>query len=596
MKLRQYFNGLKLNIKFTIVIIIAILIPIAVFAGVLFYNLEQNVIDTNLSNIQYKSEQATANIDYCIDSINMATQYFLMDEEMKEVLVGASKGETLTADEIVEFQDQDVKNLERLVSNNPLLYSVRVFSSTDNVQEMMQILYKHKRSEKLSWYDMDSRDGWHFGVVDEAFSTLLINQDDQMTCLITPIVDYKAGEVGVIEASMKMETMFPYLYEDKENELNCFVTDSGEFFYGGLEDEGKMAAIDDIWAIQKENADSINYIIIGGRKLVVASIYKRELNGTLLFIKDISKEVQTIYTSRNQFIVMMIILLVFISFLINHVVNKMLNQFYLILKSIREVQHGNLDARIEKISDDEMGELTIQLNTMLDRVNVLMKENIGREVMAKDSELKALQNQINAHFIYNVLESIKMMAEVDEEYEISDSITALGKLLRYSMRWVSGNVKVSEEIDYIKNYMALINLRYDFVVTLSVNIPENLMGQEIPKMSLQPIVENAILHGIDPVGVDSTIYIKGISDGRDFIIEISDTGKGMTEEERVLLEKKIHGEIAYTPSKGNGIGLNNVNNRITMLFGEEYGISVESQVNCYTKVSVKLPYRKQEVG
>ncbi len=272
----------------------------------------------------------------------------------------------------------------------------------------------------------------------------------------------------------------------------------------------------------------------------------------------------------------------------------MLRQFYSILKSIREVQHGNLDVRIEHCSNDEMGELGTQLNTMLDRIQKLMAENIGREVMVKDSEIRALQNQINAHFIYNVLESIKMMAEIDEEYEISDSITSLGKLLRYSMKWVSANVSVADELDYIKNYMALINLRYDFVVNLSINIPENLLTQQIPKMSLQPIVENAILHGIDPLGEDSTIYIKGRTDGKDCIIEITDTGQGMTDEELDELKKRVSGEVTDQKEKGNGIGLHNVQNRIMMTFGEEYGMTISTEKNCYTKVALRLPFKKCE--
>lgn len=101
--------------------------------------------------------------------------------------------------------------------------------------------------------------------------------------------------------------------------------------------------------------------------------------------------------------------------------------------------------------------------------------------MVKNSEIRALQNQINAHFIYNVLESIKMRAEIDEEYDISDAVTSLGKLLRYSMKWVSGNVLVEQELEYIKNYMALINLRFDYEIYLSLNLPEIILQQEFPK-------------------------------------------------------------------------------------------------------------------
>lgn len=216
------------------------------------------------------------------------------------------------------------------------------------------------------------------------------------------------------------------------------------------------------------------------------------------------------------------------------------------------------------------------------------------ETLVENGDTRA-QNQINAHFIYNVLESIKMMAEIDEEYAISDAITSLGKLLRYSMKWVSGNVKVEEELEYIRDYLALINLRFDYEIYLSENIPELILKQEIPKMSLQPIVENAIYHGIEQMAEDTNIYIKGIFDGDDCVIEITDAGRGMSEEEVERLRKKIAGEIETSGGSGNGIGLKNVQDRIVMSFGKGYGISIASMLGCYTKIMVRIPRKKQMV-
>lgn len=218
-----------------------------------------------------------------------------------------------------------------------------------------------------------------------------------------------------------------------------------------------------------------------------------------------------------------------------------------------------------------------------------MEDNLKRELLAKNAEIKALQNQINAHFIYNVLESIKMMAEIEEKYDISDAITTFGKLLRYSMRWNSGNVTVEQEIDYIRNYLKLINLRFDYEIYLSLNIPDIIYQQQIPKMSLQPIVENAIYHGIEQMAEDTNIYIKGLIDGNDCMIEITDAGKGMSEEEVVQLYKKIAGEIETTGGSGNGIGLKNVQDRIRMSFGDAYGIEIASKLGCYTKIMVRIP-------
>ena len=173
-------------------------------------------------------------------------------------------------------------------------------------------------------------------------------------------------------------------------------------------------------------------------------------------------------------------------------------------------------------------------------------------------------------------------------------MTALGKLLRYSMKWVSGNVLVEQELDYIKNYMALINLRFDYEIFLSLNIPDIILKQEIPKMSLQPIVENAICHGIEQMAEDTNIYVKGIVEENDCVIEITDAGRGMTEEEVERLKLKIAGKIDSGGGSGNGIGLKNVQDRIHIAFGEKYGIEVASKIGCYTKVIVRIPMTHKE--
>lgn len=322
----------------------------------------------------------------------------------------------------------------------------------------------------------------------------------------------------------------------------------------------------------------------------------KELSGTLVCAQDISGDVGKIRRMRNGFFLVMLLLIPFLAAGINVVVKTVLRQFYRIIDAIKRVQTGDLSVVIEDCGTDEMGELGSQVNKMLIEINHLMKEQIDKELLVKNSEIKALQNQINAHFIYNVLESIKMMAEIEEQYDISDAVTTLGKLLRYSMRWTAGTVTVAEEIEYIKNYLKLMNIRFDYEIYLSLNIPDRIYAQQIPKMSLQPIVENAIYHGIEQMAEDTNIYIKGLIEGNDCIIEITDAGRGMSEEEVARLYKKISGEIETTGGSGNGIGLKNVQDRIKMNFGEEYGIEIASKLGCYTKIMVRIPLKAEERG
>ena len=164
---------MKLNVKFTAVIIGTLILPLALLTTFLFYNMEQNVIDENLSYMENTSDRNDAQIENNIDSINMSTQFFLTDDEMRDVLISAVKGEKLTTEEILFFYENDVADLERLVNSNPVLYSVRVFSVSDSVQEMMPVFYRKNRMDKLVWSHKETVEGWQFSYKDTIFPSLV---------------------------------------------------------------------------------------------------------------------------------------------------------------------------------------------------------------------------------------------------------------------------------------------------------------------------------------------------------------------------------------------------------------------------------------
>ncbi len=585
----EKLNGLKLNGKFTLVIVFLVILPISIMAGVLFYNMEKNVISENRNYMQYTMERSQDTLLENIDSVNMTTQFFLNDEPLLQMLRQTARQEQIETEELVNFYHSDIAALERLVYNNTLLYGVRVYAVNDNVQEMMPILYSRSRMNKMEWAAEPDHTGWHYNYSDRLFDN---REGQKIAALVTNVEDYEAGRIGVIETAVAIEDIFPSLYETIEDEWSCFISEEGNLYFGDNEQESSAEFVraEMEKGFEKDGIHT-EYIKQNGEHLIVSYSYIREMQGTLLSVKDITENVRYVYRMRNSFVVIMLVLIVGLAFLIHWIVMRLLRHFYDILKSIRAIQKGDLSVRIENSGNDEMGELGEQINKMLDRIEQLMKENIDREILTKNAEIRALQNQINAHFIYNVLESIKMMAEIDEEYAISDAITSLGNLLRYSMKWVSNDVLVEEELAYIKNYLALINLRFDYEIYLSLNLPEDILKQRIPKMSLQPIVENAIYHGIEELAEDTNIYIKGFARGEECIIEITDAGKGMSEEQIERLKKKIAGEIETDGGSGNGIGLKNVQDRIRMSFGEKYGIDIASKPGCYTKVSVCVPMR-----
>lgn len=588
--LKELFSNQKLNKKFTFVIILFAIIPFGILSAILFYLMERNVVNENMSYMEYNMQRNKDYIGSKIDAIHMSTQFFLSDKALWNVLDRSYKGENISTEEWYDVKNTNVVSLERLVNSNPLLHGVRIYAQDDNVLEMFPIVYQNNRLHQQTWAAKNEPYGWNYNYVDNIFGDDAKNQEQRLIGLVTPVYNGYNEQIGTIEACMSMENMLPSLYENIKDEGSYFYADNGGYY---LNEANRVLAAKTMsylsGRIPVEGEDQVIYMEIEGQNLIVSYMPIKEIKGTLISVKDISANIQNLHNVRTIFLIVMFLFIILMALFVDRITKHMLKQFYVILHSIREVKNGNLDVQIEDCGKDEMGELGTQINEMMFNIKELMEDNLKREILVKNSEIKALQNQINAHFIYNVLESIKMMAEINEEYEISDSITSLGKLLRYSMKWVSGNVIVEEELEYIKNYMALINLRFDYEIYLSLNIPELIMKQEIPKMSLQPIVENAIYHGIEQMAEDTNIYIKGFLEEDDCIIEITDMGKGMSEEDVENLYKKIAGEIDSRGGSGNGIGLKNVQDRMHIAFGEEYGIEIASKLGCYTKIIVRIP-------
>lgn len=593
-RVRETLQGMKLNEKFTLIIVALVLIPVVIFTILLFHSMEKNAISEALISMEYTLERSHDEIRKSVENINMSTQFFLSDKELMDYLRKIKQGKEISYEEMMNFYNDNISSLERVVNNNPNLYQIRVYVDDNEMEEMMPILYRYERMQRLAWGMDGELTGWKLDYTDTLFDSYTMYQDKRLLARITEITDYDGSPLGLLEVSMPMETMFPYLYEEDGETSACFVMDENHIY---CQESEREALEKYVRQFVKEGhlAEESNQAVytecrkLMGEQVIVGSKYIKELGGSLLYVSLLKDTVQTLHVNRNIYVIAIGCIFILLIVFVNYVVKRLLVRFYDIIKSIREVQQGDLNVVIQNCGTDEIGELGTQINKMMEYIRQLMEDNLKRELLVKNSEIRALQNQINAHFIYNVLESIKMMAEIDEKYDISDAITSLGKLLRYTMRWNSGTVTVSAELEYIRNYLSLINLRFDYEIYLSLNMPDIILHQEIPKMSLQPIVENAIYHGIEPLAEDTNIYVKGFLEDGDCIIEITDSGKGMSEEQLQKLYQRINGEIETTGGSGNNIGLKNVQDRIQMCFGEKYGLSIVSKLGCFTKVQVRVP-------
>jgi two-component system sensor histidine kinase YesM len=267
-------------------------------------------------------------------------------------------------------------------------------------------------------------------------------------------------------------------------------------------------------------------------------------------------------------------------------------------KMMRRVEKGDFSGQVEVLSKDEIGDLTQGFNKMLIRLNELVDEvylskirETEMQLRQKEIELKALQAQINPHFLFNSLETIRGMALENGMEEISDISAALAKLLRYNINNNSQIVKLDEEILHTKVYLRIQKHRFADKFEYEFSIPDWAKKQTIAKFSIQPIVENSFKHGLEPSGGISKISVTALEDSEDaYIIRIQDNGVGISpmrlEEIRQNLRQKDVME------GGPGIGMVNVHRRIVHLFGEEYGISVESKEGIGAVISIRLPMNR----
>jgi len=231
----------------------------------------------------------------------------------------------------------------------------------------------------------------------------------------------------------------------------------------------------------------------------------------------------------------------------------------------------------------------------LNRQNAIYEKSLfEKEISNKKIQYRALKNQINPHFIYNTLSCVNGIALCNNQNEIAEICSCMAKILRYSVS-EKDTASVREELDVIRAYLYIQNTRFLESFSYTINVDEKIFNYQIIRFILQPIVENAIIHGIEPKKVKGTVSIEGFEADGMIVFKISDTGIGIPSNILMQMQKNIESATGEIPddseakTRGSGIGLANISNRIKLFYGKEYGIVVNSTVNMGTYITIKLP-------
>lgn len=307
---------------------------------------------------------------------------------------------------------------------------------------------------------------------------------------------------------------------------------------------------------------------------LIGIVPKREINRDILLI-------------RNSLIIIMSLFIVFTFLVFTRISSSMINPINKLRRLMKEAERGDFNISINIDTEDEIKQLGSSFNLMIRKIKQLIDEVYNVELEKKQAELNALQSQINPHYLYNTLESIKMTAALNDDMEVMNMISILADTFRYSINIKNEVVTVEQEIKHVNNYISIQKMRYQDRLQADINIDKEIMNYKIIKLVIQPIVENSIYHGLGEKTGNGHISITGKKEGDKIKFEIMDDGVGMTE--RQLQEIRYILKNGKHTNNRRSIGLLNINERLRLYFGDAYSMDIASSPGTGTKVTLNIP-------
>ncbi|MFF2093358.1 sensor histidine kinase [Paenibacillus sp. NPDC058174] len=580
------FANLNMQQKLLIVFLFLVCLPVVMVSYASSYYYSRSIKD---NTIAYATESTTKMLlkldDYVTDLYNMSAMP-LYNKEFLEML----------ADPNIELQKSKsiytyIENLNKI---KPETMSVYVFDNYGRVYYNIKSLSTRNNLDEIkgAWAEIAARGSGRPQLVstkeistykDSYYAFSVIRQLKQTTDM-SPI-GYIVFDTNITAINRQMQD-FDAVTKGKTilvDESNMVVFDS----------EGKLATknLSNDESLRLAAADRGSFPIEVEGKSYICTYAKSSLTNWKMFVYiPVEEATRQAAVTRNitlittgVFVTIALLFAIAISYALTRPLIK-------IKTLMQEVQTGNLEVSFNQKYRDEVGMLGRHFNIMVNRVRELLEEVRWTQNRKKEAEYAALQSQINPHFIYNTLETIRMKAEMNDDEEVADMTFTLGKLLRYGVNHEEQRVTVGQELAHLNNYMLLQNMRFANKFQLINEIPQADYSIPCIKLMFQPIVENAVHYAFKNRLGEGLIRISIVHEGEDVVFIVEDDGSGMDAQRLKAIREHMAG-TRELPS-GKGIGLRNVNDRIKLQYGELYGLHVESGENKGTRVTIRLPDKR----
>lgn len=385
---------------------------------------------------------------------------------------------------------------------------------------------------------------------------------------------------GTLVLELNKDKLIDGIYLNKDYEFAFFINDTNSMitYDNRLTQESHVGLLNKLKAHYNTK---VNRKIINDRdQYYNGMLYQQRYDdfhiGAILVVDDnvIFAELRSLYIIMFLIAIIIIPVLIFMLYYLYHNITRPMR---IMVDAAQSLEKGDIGVQVEgaPMPNSEFEVLKNSFNQMSSEIKHLFDVAYSEKLARKDAQIIALQSQINPHFLNNTLEMMNWQARMAGDVTVSKMIEALGTLLNYSMdRSSKKMIQLSEELHCVDAYCFIISMRFGKRLKIEKEIDEELLHLEVPQLILQPLLENAVVHGVETVK-SGTIWIKVYKDGHNAILQIINTGKGMNEEDIKRVEAILDGNYETAKKRHVSLGIHNVNERIKLIYGEEYGLSIK---------------------
>ena len=570
--------------------LLASLVPTLLISIFLFYKLDR----TAQAEVQDYHDQITSQY---MKNIEEKLQQYRKSLEVianNTVILSTLTDETLNPYDKGELVSKEVNN-SLLLEKQSEVRNCMIYSSVQDCK-----IY----GRRASMMQQASREVWYLqerAMKDDCFSYFALKDSEPILSLVKDIEELDTehlsrSQLGIIKLDVAMKRLFvPAATDSEENATYDVIVyknegEDAKILYQTLKENGSEI-LKKYWSdTAKEETGANSEGLIDTYTVAGQTLEDYGLN--LLFLFDNQDSLEKRAEIIETILPLLLLLMIAVTGVIYWYSEDFSSRVELLVKKFRRAETGDLSVS-EKISGtDEIAVLDQQFNRMLGKLDQLIKTSYVQKLENKEAQLKNLQLQINPHFLYNTLETISSIAAVKQVFVVCDICGKLGEIFRYSLGKDYGElVPLEQEMTHIKNYMFIQKIRYGDRLQVFYNIDVDAAHVYIPRFILQPIVENAISHGLSNLTSVGTLEVSAFEKKDRLYIEIEDDGEGMVREKVAEITRFIN---TAKPVEGKkNIGICNVNQRIKLAYGEAYGITIRSAPYQGSRFTIQLPIMRK---